>query len=227
MSISETILNRLKCNGENCFDNNYYVDHNIPTMTYDNLSIEQHYNVVVAFTKLIDEVKPDLIVEIGTYKGGLTKMLYDIISESSTPNCKLISYDVLHPDELVNKISNENLNIDFRYKNLFKDDYSDLLENSELIELITSHNKVIVLCDGGSKISEFNSVSKYLKPNDVIMAHDYSINNQIYQEKIHNKIWYWLEIQYHDIERSCNEYNLESYMEDIFNNVAWACKIKK
>ena len=133
MSISETILNRLKCNGENCFDNNYYVDHNIPTMTYDNLSIEQHYNVVVAFTKLIDEVKPDLIVEIGTYKGGLTKMLYDIIGESSTPNCKLISYDVLHPDELVNKISKENLNIDFRYKNLFKDDYSDLLENNDFI----------------------------------------------------------------------------------------------
>lgn len=38
---------------------------------------------------------------------------------------------------------------------------------------IKREGTTLILCDGGSKINEFNILSKYLKSGDIIMAHDY------------------------------------------------------
>jgi hypothetical protein len=58
------------------------------------------------------------------------------------------------------------------------------------------------------------------------MAHDYSPNENYFQEHINNKVWNWLEIQDLDINDSCLKNNLSPYMEDEFRKVVWVCKKK-
>jgi glycosyltransferase involved in cell wall biosynthesis len=69
-------------------------------------------------------------------------------------------------------------------------------------------------------------LSNYLKVGDVIMAHDYSPNEEHFQKHINNQIWNWFEIQDSDIIDSCIKNSLISYMEEKFRNVVWVCKIK-
>jgi hypothetical protein len=61
---------------------------------------------------------------------------------------------------------------------------------------------------------------------DVIMAHDYAHDSDIFKKEIENKIWNWHEIQYSDISNACDINNLEPYMKDEFKQVVWVCKMK-
>lgn len=69
--------------------------------------------------------------------------------------------------------------------------------------------------------------AKHIKVDDFIMAHDYSENKEIFEEKVNRKLWNWFEISNDDIILSCVENNLEYYDKDIFENVVWTCRQKK
>jgi hypothetical protein len=58
------------------------------------------------------------------------------------------------------------------------------------------------------------------------MAHDYVPNEEIFERSVKNKIWDWMEIQLSDVEQSCYDNNLESYMSEEFLDVVWLCKRK-
>jgi hypothetical protein len=70
------------------------------------------------------------------------------------------------------------------------------------------------------------SVSNKIKQSDFILAHDYSHDQETFENEIKNKIWNWLEITYVDIEQSCIENNLEPYKQEIFSNAVWVCMKK-
>ena len=91
--------------------------------------------------------------------------------------------------------------------------------------MIENSGKVLVLCDGGNKVREFNIISDFLKPGDVIMAHDYAPNRQVFENKYKNKLWNWFEIQDRDIQDAVDSNNLKDYHTE-FNDVAWVCKTK-
>ena len=95
--------------------------------------------------------------------------------------------------------------------------------SQEIITYIQSKGISLVLCDGGDKVKEFKTLSKYLKVDDIIMTHDYAPNKQYFEEYVKDKIWNWHEIQDSDIENSIYDNNLKSYMRDEFLNAAWAC----
>jgi hypothetical protein len=59
------------------------------------------------------------------------------------------------------------------------------------------------------------------------MAHDYSENREIFEEKINGKIWNWFEISNDDINKSCIDNNLIIYKKEIFENVVWTCRQKQ
>jgi hypothetical protein len=77
------------------------------------------------------------------------------------------------------------------------------------------------LCDGGNKIKEFNTFSKHLKYNDVIMAHDYFRTKPEHDVKK----WKSCEIVYKDIEGACKLNQIEPYHPQ-FSEVFWFCGIK-
>ena len=193
---------------------------------YRNLMTMQHPSIEENFTKLLTELKPVKVLEIGTSSGGLTLLLRDILDNNGLESTRLVSYDVNDPIYLRNYV-NEGVNIELKVENIFNQQYDKLENGQNVIDIITSEGTTLVLCDGGSKKNEFRILSDYLKVGDVIMAHDYSPNESYFQEHINNKIWNWLEIQDSDINESCINNNLKPYMEEDFRKVVWVCKIKE
>jgi cephalosporin hydroxylase len=190
---------------------------------YENLIISQHESVGSVFDKLIKQIKPKRILEIGTADGGLTLMLKDLLNDNGLNNSIIRTYDILEQTNLKNKNVD---GIEIITKSPFNYPYSDLEYPDEIKEFVQSEGTTLVLCDGGFKINEFILISKFLKVNDVIMAHDYAHDSDVFKKEIENKIWNWHEIQYSDISNACEINNLESYMLDEFKQVVWVCKMK-
>jgi hypothetical protein len=190
---------------------------------YEDLIISQHQNVGEKFKKLIGELKPKRILEIGTADGGLTFMLRNILNELGLNDSIIRTYDIIEQVNLKKKNSN---GIEVLTKSPFNYPYSDFEFSEEIEEFIKRSGVTLVLCDGGSKKNEFRLISQFLKIDDVIMAHDYAHDEIYFNENIKNKIWDWHEIQYSDIRESCEKHNLESYMNEEFQEVVWVCKRK-
>jgi cephalosporin hydroxylase len=220
----ESLNNKLLCNGKNCLEESFYTNHNIPSMTYDGLPIMQNNKILEVFYDLLEKTKPKRIIEIGTAYGGFTLMLRDLLDLVGLEDSKILTYDVNRPTDLIDKINKNNLSIEFYVHNVFDRQYN--ITDSNLINEIINDGKTIILCDGGNKVEEFKSLSKFVKIGDIIMAHDYSYDVDFYNEEIHNKVWYWLEIQNSDIQETCEKYNLQSFMEEDLNKVVWCCKSK-
>jgi hypothetical protein len=190
---------------------------------YENLIISQHESVGSVFDKLIKQIKPKRILEIGTADGGLTLMLKDLLNDNGLNNSIIRTYDILEQTNLKNKNVD---GIEIITKSPFNYPYSDLEYPYEIKEFVQSEGTTLVLCDGGFKINEFILISQFLKVGDVIMAHDYAHDSDVFKKEIENKIWNWHEIQYSDISNACEINNLESYMLDEFKQVVWVCKMK-
>jgi hypothetical protein len=192
---------------------------------YKDIIVQQHDNISEVFKSLINNVKPKRILEIGTAFGGFTLLLRDLLDENNLSDCNIRSYDVIDKHYLHSYIEN-GVDIDIRIEDIFNYEYNSLV-NTNISQYIQGEGVTIVLCDGGNKKDEFKTLSKYLKKGDIIMAHDYSPNQEYFDEYIKDKIWNWLEIQDSDINESCVENNLVSYMGDEFKQVVWVCRIKE
>ena len=180
----------------------------------------QHENIAIPLKKLFETVNPCQVLEIGTSYGGLTLLLRDLLDEVGLVNSDLRSYDVLETDRYWLKNAIENgAKIDFRVKNIFNHMYDQVVEEVELTDFIHRDGCTIILCDGGSKKNEFNILSKYLRSGDIIMAHDYSPNPEYFEQYIRNEVWNWHEIQDSDIKDTVDQYNLEPFMQEDFQQV--------
>lgn len=156
----------------------------------------------------------DNIIEIGTYNGGLTCWLKD----NMNPSGKLISYDI---DGTINHTKRDD--IDFRVESCF-----DEQPFKTITDLIQSSGRCLVVCDGGDKPKEFNTFSAYLKPNDVIIAHDFAEGDVEWKEKTNYWQWpYEYDTTPQSIEVGIKENNLEPYKYNEMKFLLWASYIKK
>lgn len=156
----------------------------------------------------------DNIIEIGTYNGGLTSWLYD----NKNPNAMVVSYDI---DGTINQT--KRTDIDFRVEDCFAEK-----SFNEIISYIQRPGKTLVVCDGGDKPKEFNIFSEYLKSGDVIIAHDYSKDDD-YWNRVTN-YWQWpyeSDTNYDSIKDAVIKNGLEPYRNEEFNFYLWTSYIKK
>ena len=188
---------------------------------YDGMTAQQNHNAFEVFYNLLYQEKASRVLEIGTALGGFTEFLITAVNELSL-NTKILSYDIIEKSWYRPMIEK---GIDIRIKNIFSDHYQKV--DSEAIDFISSEGITLVLCDGGCKISEFRLLSKYLKPNDIIMAHDYAPNELFFREHMINNIWNWMEINDSDIAQTCVDHNLIDFMRDELLSVAWVGKRKQ
>ena len=214
-----TILNNM--NIEEKITRKIDLEQNDGLSSFLNLPAQQTHNVYEVFYKFIKKIKPKRILEIGTALGGFTQFL-NWVSNELNYDIEILTYDVIEHNWYPNI---RELGIDVRVKNVFNETYTEV--NQEVIDFIKQDGVTIVLCDGGYKIGEFNVLSNFLKTGDFIMAHDYSENREVFDEKINRKIWNWFEISDSNIENACIKNNLIDYNKDTFENVVWTCKIKQ
>ena len=174
-----------------------------------------------AQSKFVIDIFPDFIknfdtiIELGTFTGVFTKYL----SLNSNKDTKIYTYDINPSYREVGDLSNTNFLI------------SDILEPSTIFEiktLIKFGGRVLILCDGGDKETEFKLYSKFLKTNDVIMLHDYEDSEESYQLIKNNIGWTTnSESKYKNLERYISDLNLTKFMYEEFKNVLWGTFIKK
>ena len=226
------IKQHLSCSGEECLKDDFFninLRNGIVThASYKGLSIEQNPNIIDVFNTLISNYKPSRILEIGTFHGGLTFIMRDLLDANELHNSDVLTYDVNSPIFMLHALGDKK--ITSKTKNLFSDSYLEFNSTDtrqELFDFINQEGRTIVLCDGGNKKNEFKLISSLLKIGDIIMAHDYSPNNEYFENNVRNKYWNWLEIDDSDIDLSCVQYNLKPLMVDEFIKVAWVCKIKE
>ena len=182
-------------------------DHNWGGGLYKGIFTQQNKNFYPAFEKLFAQENIVRVLEIGTATGGFIRAVRDLT------DAEIITYDIL---ETKHKATLEENNISVNVKSVFED-----YENVE--DYISGKGQVLVLCDGGNKIKEFDVFSKFLKSGDIIMAHDYSRDEDLYQAYIKNHVWRWCEIQYKDIAMAVETNNLEPVLTEDFQEAVWTC----
>ena len=188
------------------------------------LTMQQRPEISDAFEKLLTKIKPKQIIEIGTAGGGTTLSIRETLDEIGLSDTTIKSFEVKE-----HKWFSEmrKRNIEIIIENIFSKSYKEI-EKPEMVEsFIKREGTTLILCDGGSKINEFNLLSKYLKSGDIIMAHDYEVIKEKFLKNYKNKIWNWREIGDEHIKNTCEKYNLKSYMKETFDKVVWVCKIKE
>ena len=188
------------------------------------LTMQQRPEISDAFEKLLTKIKPKQIIEIGTAGGGTTLSIRETLDEIGLSDTNIKSFEVKE-----HKWFSEmrKRNIEIIIENIFSKSYKEI-EKPEMVEsFIKREGTTLILCDGGSKINEFNLLSKYLKSGDIIMAHDYVDTKENFLKNYKNKIWNWREIGDEHIKNTCEKYNLKSYMKETFDKVVWVCKIKE
>ena len=191
--------------------------------SYKGYTAQQHENVFDVFRKFLTEIRPARILEIGTAGGGFTLFLRETLNDLGLNNSKIKSFDVV---ECGWYPTLRNFNIEINIENLFDKSYTILEKPEKIAPFIQDEGITLVLCDGGSKINEFNLLSPLIKNGDFIMAHDYVDIWENYKENYVDKIWNWCEIEEKYIEKISIEQNLIHYKKENFDPVVWVCKRK-
>ena len=183
----------------------------IPFVKVNNILASQTKHALDLLTDLIMKEKFDIIIELGTYKGGLTEFLYEF-------NKNLVSYDISDKD-----LESKNKNINFRIGN-------SLEENTiNEIKQLVKDKKALILCDGGDKEKEFKIYSEIIEDGSYIMAHDFSHDKLSYETHKNNVKW--------PSEAECYAWNLETCIStgilhqssyySKFLSAFWGCFIKR
>ena len=195
--------------------------------TYGHLRVAQAPTVESLMYKIMSMLRPTKVLEIGTFHGGLTIMLRDMLDTNGLNSSIIRTYDT-NEQVFLKKCVDERTEI--VTKNLFNKDYNgwkDPESEKEIKEFVDSGSPTLVLCDGGCKKWEFRLIAPLLKKGDVIMAHDYAPDREYFEEHIKGKIWDWLEIEDKNVADIVSEYNLVPYLQDIAQQSVWMSKIKQ
>jgi len=190
---------------------------------YKGMTCQQNPQTFESFYKLLKEVKPKTVIEIGTSLGGLIRYINYMCKEMGL-SLNAVTYDINDRGENFNNLMKSE-GIEVKVENIFSEGYTGL-KNTEIVDTIQQDGVTVVLCDGGNKPKEFNILSKYLKKGDIIMAHDYASDKKKYENDIKEIYWNWHEISDNDIDTAVTENNLKPFMQDVFTNAVWVCKIK-
>lgn len=205
-------------------DNAYISGH----FAYKNITIMQHKNIIGYIKKLLYKTQPSRVIEIGTAYGGFTLLLRDMLNEHNMDKVHLTTYDIKSTISATSTFEKIN-NITYIVKNIFEIQNNGtkyILKCEDIKNNIQNDGRTILFVDGGNKKAEFNCLAEYIKPNDIILAHDYIKSKDIFLRDFKDKIWNWCEITEQDIEDSCKTYGLQPYMQEDMEKVVWGCKTK-
>ncbi len=128
---------------------------------YQGIWMSQCKGAIKVIGDFIKENPFDMIIETGTYTGGMTLFLSKILGD------KLHSFDIdgsFVKDTTRNQILGNNTSL-----------YTEDIFNSNTIPklLLSCKGRVLLLLDNGDKLMELAMYHRYLKEGDIVMLHDY------------------------------------------------------
>jgi hypothetical protein len=185
---------------------------------YENRITMQNRNFEGPFMEFFLANEKLRIIEIGAAYGGFTSFL-----------TKMRVKNIIHSIDVIDIYSRPELLEVVRLHNIpthFADAHTRECQRYVNMVIARHDTPVAIMCDGGSKVHEFNLYTPLLRSGDFIFAHDYSPNKEYFENNMKNINWNWHEIQDSDVQEISEKYNLEQQYKQPFLDIAWLCKKK-
>ena len=190
--------------------------------TFLGLSMMQNRNAPFALDALLRHleatgVRVARIIEVGTGFGGLSVLFQIYCVAREIPFISYDSWGGAAKSELFKR-----LQIDCRVGDLNHEFVTEEVAAEAQREGVT-----LLLCDGASKVTEVNTFSDYLKPGDLILAHDYAPSQQVFEQQINGRLWSWCEITDDQVRGAIERNRLEPVLPDVMLSAVWGCWAKR
>lgn len=157
---------------------------------------------------------PARIIEIGTAGGGFITALavhaYNI-------RARVVTYDLAPPDQRYTALGHF-LGIEYRSPcDVFMPWVIQEIETNIILP-----GPTFLLCDGGNKPLELEQFARFLKPGDVIAAHDYDAKHEIDPGiPLCDRPWQWSEIRKAQGDAVAARHGLQPWMQHWFDDAGW------
>lgn len=135
---------------------------------------------------VIEQMEVDLIIELGTFRGGFTKYL-----EDKFPRTEIHTYDLHNQTASNRKYFGEN--VTFHIENV-------LDRCPSLMELLARDDKKLLYCDNGKKRQEVQMYSWQLNPGDFIGTHDWK--KEIFPKDVSDYLYNWKRFGWNTLKES-------------------------
>ena len=172
--------------------------------------MSQAKGILDVFSHFLGQEKFDLIMELGTGRGTLSSFLglYRVLTSTNMHTFDIIRY----PNERALKdlgivVHTEDIFSTFTVKNLIQNNPS---------------SKILLICDNGDKIREFNTFSPYLKLGDFVIVHDYFPTRENWVKR---KCPWSNQINLSDAKIKKN--GLIPIYQELFEPIFWGCFKKR
>ncbi len=190
-----------------------------PNHFFAQYPMSQNQLAVPMLAMAIDYENPDFVIEVGTQQGGLICALAELDVRGS----RYISFDIqdIRPGPVLEAF--KDLCIEFRQEDCFAGGVAQIYKDNP-------RSKIMLLCDGGNKVAEYEAFRGLLKPKDIILAHDWTYALNARQENDGNLYWAWSEFDYkledrlHDAMQLNFEY---PWYAKQLAKAAWFCQTRK
>jgi cephalosporin hydroxylase len=190
----------------------YHYHHPNGHINFYGLNIGQNRYSINTLSVILENYEPKTIIEYGCGNGGLT-ILFAIYG--------LIKGGVVHAFDLNDCGEHIKLLRLFDNVTFYKEDY---FSQGEMIKrFIAGGGKTLVFCDGSDKLKELEMTVPFLKVNDIILAHDYAMTEQIYADEIKDVYWSWHELSAENTQDLRAKYHLEPRMVKACSRSALCC----
>jgi cephalosporin hydroxylase len=167
------------------------------------IPMSQNRIAVPTWSYAIDRYKPRRIIDLGTNNGGFAVFLGIHAWRIGA---------VVHSFDLCQAPSTELLPLTNVLPIHFHRANHREVADTFIRVLIETQGVSYVLCDGGSKVWEFNTFSDMLKPGDVIGVHDYHVKDEF---------WPWGEIKQTDCSAAVERNHLVPFHQEYFDCAGW------
>jgi len=121
------------------------------------------YSAFFVLDSILNILKPDVIVEIGTWRGGLSCYLktWSSLSEKS------VSFLTIDIEDLLSEEVRSYLKDSFVQTDSFSEKGLDLVKQTSDLK------STCIYCDGGNKEKELETFSRFIGSGSIIGCHDY------------------------------------------------------
>lgn len=123
--------------------------------TFGAVRIQQTWSALFVLETVLTEHKPDLIIELGTGYGALSKF-FSLFAP-------VVTFDVR------NLGIKKHPGVTFYHGDIFNQSVSGYIKS------LIAGKRIFLFCDNGNKPREFKTFVPMLKPGDVVFVHDYGL----------------------------------------------------
>lgn len=128
--------------------------------------------IIPGVKQVLEEFKPELIIELGFLLGGFTKYLVNWF-----PEVPIYTIDIVY------RVSEKDAKF---FKNKGKASFivtSQLFRNDIILPLLLAlPQRKFFICDNGEKPDEVRSFAGFLRPGDLLAVHDYG--TEVFKEQV-------------------------------------------